>query len=137
MKEIEFIPIKYDSDLTDAEWEVITHHFPLWNSSEYHKRSLVNAVFYIDKTGCQWRYLPKEYPPHETVWSFYRRARKSGLWEKIMDELVQATRKKAGRNESPSYSLIDSQSAKTVGASEERGIDGGKKGKRTQTSHSY
>jgi putative transposase len=69
---------------------------------------------------------------HGTVWSFYRRARISGLWEVIMDELVQATRTKAGRAASPSYTLIDSQSAKTVGASEERGIDGGKKGKRTQ-----
>jgi putative transposase len=136
MKEIEFIPTNYDSDLTDAEWKIIEKHFPLWNSSDYHKRSLVNAVFYIDKTGCQWRYLPKDYPPHGTVWSFYRRARISGLWELIMDELVVATRKKAGRKASPSYTLIDSQSAKTVSASEERGIDGGKKSKRTETSYS-
>jgi putative transposase len=131
MKEIEFIATNYDSDLTDAEWEIIGKHFPLWNSSDYHKRSLVNAVFYIDKTGCQWRYLPKDYPPYGTVWSFYRRARLSGLWELIMDGLVQATRTKAGRKASPSYTLIDSQSAKTVSASEERGIDGGKKSNRT------
>jgi hypothetical protein len=49
MKEIEFAPTNYDSDVTDAEWEIISEYFPLWNSSEYHKRSLVNAVFYIDK----------------------------------------------------------------------------------------
>jgi putative transposase len=135
MKEIEFVPTNYDSDVTDAEWEIIEKHFSLWNSSDYHKRSLVNAVFYINKTGCQWRYLPKNYPSHGTVWSFYRRARISGLWEKIMDELVQATRTKAGRAASPSYTLIDSQSAKTVSASEERGIDGGKKSKRTEASY--
>jgi len=129
MKPIEFIPTNYDSDLTDAEWTIIEKYFAQWNSSEYHKRTLVNAVFYIDKTGCQWRYLPKNYPPHGTVWSFYRRARESGLWGTIMDELVKQTRIKAGRKENPSYGIIDSQSAKTVSSSEERGIDGGKKGK--------
>ena len=50
MKIIEFIPTNYDSDLTDAEWEIISEYFPLWNSSEHHKRSLINAVFYINKT---------------------------------------------------------------------------------------
>jgi putative transposase len=129
MKTIEYKPTGYDSDLTGEEWEIIEKYFPLWNSSEHHKRSLVNAVFYINKTGCQWRYLPKDYPPHGTVWSFYRRARESGLWEKIMDEIVNLTREKADRNPIPSYGIIDSQSVKTVGASEERGIDEGKKGK--------
>ena len=129
MKQIEFIRTDYPSDLTDKEWEIIESFFPPGNKSEYHKRSLVNAVFYIDKTGCQWRYLPKDYPPYSTVWSFYRRARDSGLWEKIMDALVKMTREQAGRKETPSYGIIDSQSTKTVAASEERGIDGGKKGK--------
>ena len=127
MKKIEFVETNYDSDVTDAEWEIISEYFPLWNSSEYHKRTLVNAVFYIEKTGCQWRYLPKDYPPHSTVWSFYRRARESGLCEKVMDSLVKQTRKKAGRKANPSYGIIDSQSVKTVSSSEERGFDGGKK----------
>ena len=130
MKEIEFVPTNYPSDMTDEEWQIIEAFFKNGNRTEHHKRSLVNAVFYIDKTGCQWRYLPTDYPPYGTVWSFYRRARESGLWEKIMDSLVKKTREKAGRNGSPSYAIIDSQSAKTVAASEERGIDGGKKGKR-------
>ena len=128
MKNIEYKPTNYPSDVTDAEREVIAGYFPNGNKSEHHKRSLVNAVFYIDKTGCQWRFLPKDYPPHDSVWSFYRRARESGLWEKVLDMLVRKTRLKAGRSENPSYGIIDSQSAKTVGASEERGIDGGKKG---------
>ena len=106
---------------------MIKSFFPVGNKSEHHKRSLVDAVFYIDKTGCQWRQLPHDYPPYIAVWSFYRRARESGLWEKIMDALVQKTREKAGRKATPSYGIIDSQSAKTVAASKERGIDGGKK----------
>ena len=131
MKNISFKPTNYPSDLTDKEWEMVESFFPLGNKSEHHKRSLVDAVFYIDKTGCQWRQLPHDYPPYIAVWSFYRRARENGLWEKIMDALVQKTREKAGRKATPSYGIIDSQSAKTVAASEERGIDGGKKSKRS------
>ena len=71
--------------------------------------------------------LPKDFPLYVTVWSFYRRAVASGLWEQIMDHLVEESRKKAKRKASPSYSLIDSQSAKTTSAADERGIDGGKK----------
>jgi len=127
MKKLEYNPTNYPSDLTDAEWEIIEPLIPVGNKSEWHKRSLINAVFYIDKTGCQWEYLPRDYPPHNTVWSFFRRARDNGLWERIKDTLVKETRRRAGRNEMPSYGIIDSQSVKTVAASEERGIDGGKK----------
>jgi len=127
MKKLEFIPTNYPSDLTDEQWSQIENFFPAGNKSEWHKRSLVNAVLYITKTGVQWEYLPHDYPPYNTVWSFFRRARESGLWERIMDALVKKTRVKAGREESPTYGIIDSQSAKTVAASEERGIDGGKK----------
>ena len=131
MKNISFNPTNYPSDLTDNEWEMIKSFFPVGNKSEHHKRSLVDAIFYIDKTGCQWRQLPHDSPPYTAVWSFFRRARENGLWEKIMDALVQKTREKAGRKATPSYGIIDSQSAKTVAASEERGIDGGKKSKRS------
>ena len=129
MKNIEYVPTKYPSDLTEAEWEIIEPLFKAGNRSKHHKRSLVNAVYYIEKSGCQWRMLPHEYPPHDTVWSFYRRAKESGLWERLNDMLVRMTRKKAGRIESPTYGIIDSQSAKTISASEERGFDGGKKDK--------
>ena len=131
MKKIEYKPTNYPSDLTDKEWEIIEPFFPVGNKSEHHKRSLVNAVFYIEKTGCQWRQLPHDYPLYSTVWSFFRRAKINGLWEKIMDSLVWRGRVKAGRKPSPSYGIIDSQSVKTVSASEERGIDGGKKGEGT------
>jgi len=127
MKKLEYKPTNYPSDLTDGEWEIIEPLIPVGNKSDWHKRSLINAVFYIDKTGCQWEYLPRDYPPYNTVWSFFRRARDNGLWERIKDTLVKETRRRAGRNEMPSYGIIDSQSVKTVAASEERGIDGGKK----------
>jgi len=129
MKNIEFIPTNYPSDLTNKEWALIEPFFPLGNKSKWHKRSLVNAVLYVKDNGCKWRALPHEYPPHDTVWTFFRRTRDSGLWEKITDALVTKTRGKAGRKPSPTYGIIDSQSAKTVAASEERGIDGGKKQK--------
>jgi putative transposase len=129
MKIIEYKPTRYPSDLTDKEWSIIESFFPVGNKSAWHKRSLVNAELYLVDNGCKWRAKPHDYPPHDTVWSFYRRARKSGLWERIMDALVRKTRESAGREESPSYGIIDSQSVKTVAASEERGIDGGKKRK--------
>ena len=129
MKKIEYISTNYPSDLTDKEWSIIEGFFPVGNKSAWHKRSLVNAVLYLVDNGCKWRAIPHDYPPHDTVWSFYRRARESGLWKRITDALVSKTRISAGREESPSYGIIDSQSVKAVAASEERGIDGGKKRK--------
>jgi putative transposase len=84
-------------------------------------------VLYIKDNGTKWRALAHDYPPHNTIWTFFRRARDSGLWEKIMDALVKRVREKAGRKPTPSYGIIDSQSTKTVASSEERGIDGEKR----------
>ena len=120
----------YSTDLTDMQWSLVE---PIFKSNkgqhlvEHSKRELVNAVLYLVKTGCQWRLLPNDFPPHSTVWSFYRRAVISGKWEKAMELLVKKVRIDAGRNPSPSYAIIDSQSVKTTSASDDRGIDGGKK----------
>ena len=130
--------MKYDTDLTDTQWELIEEFFVVKKGKhlqEHEKRDLVNAVLYRNKTGCQWRLLPHDFPPHDTVWSFYRRAVASGIWEKAMDKLVKKVRVDADRNEDPSYALLDSQSAKTTNCNENRGIDGGKKGQGAQTSH--
>jgi len=120
----------YSTDLTDKQWRMIEPFFTSNKGQhliEHSKRDLVNAVLYLVKTGCQWRLLPNDLPPYVTVWSFYRRAVKSGKWEKAMDMLAKKTRENAGRSPSPSYGIIDSQSAKTTLASENRGYDGGKK----------
>lgn len=122
--------MSYPSDLSDEEWDLIKFHFDTKNygkSRKYTKRALTNAVFYLIKTGCQWRFLPKEYPPWKSVYSFYRRANQKGIWEKMMHALVEKSRIKKGRNANPSYSLIDSQSTKTTDKAVGRGIDGGKK----------
>ena len=96
---------------------------------KWSKRELVNAVLYLVKTGCQWRQLPSDFPPVFTVHSFYRRARISGLWDRILNYLVKLTREKAGKNAEPTYAIIDSQSVKTTSANDRRGFDGGKKQK--------
>ena len=84
----------YNSDLTNKQWELIE---PIFKSNkgqhlvEHSKRDLINAVLYLVKTGCQWRMIPNDFPPSDTVWSFYRRAIKSGKWEAAMDLMVQKT----------------------------------------------
>jgi putative transposase len=119
----------YPSDLTDAQWSEIEPLFSKMREYKWTKRELMNAVLYFVKTGCQWRHLPHDFPPYSTVHSFYRRARLNGLWERLLQHLVAKTREDVGRGTEPTYALIDSQSVKTVAASEERGIDGGKKRK--------
>ncbi len=119
----------YPSDLTDEQWAEIEPLYSGMRNYTWSKRELTNAVLYLVDSGCKWRQLPHDFPPYSTVHSFYRRARISGLWDKILEHLVKRTRKNAGRKETPSYAIIDSQSVKTVAASEERGIDGGKKRK--------
>jgi putative transposase len=131
--------MRYTTDLTDTQWALIEEFFEVKKGKhlqEHEKRELVNAVLYRNKTGCQWRLLPRDFPPHDTVWSFYRRAVASGIWEKAMDKLVKKVRIDAGRDEEPSYALLDSQSAKTTNCNESRGIDGGKKGQGSQAAYS-
>ena len=123
--------MRYLSDLTNQQWWSIRRFFDVgkYGNRRKHKiRELVNAVLYLLRTGCQWRLLPKGFPPYSTVHTFYRRHRIKGTWEKIQQYLVKKTRKESGRKASPSYGLIDSQSAKTSGgAAEDKGIDGNKK----------
>jgi len=129
MKEYKKREQSYPSDLTDEQWAEIKPLFSGMREYTWPKRELVDAVLYFVKTGCQWRHLPHDFPPYSTVHSFYRRARISGLWDKILHHMVLKTRTDTGRSSGPTYAIIDSQSVKTIAASEERGIDGGKKRK--------
>ncbi len=124
------IQYHYASDLSDRQWAIIAPLFPpAGNKSKWEKRELVDAVLYLVDNGCKWRNLPHDFPPYTTVANFYYAAIKSGLWEKIRAALVEKVRVSAGRQATPSYAIIDSQSVKTTLAAEERGIDGGKKQK--------
>lgn len=93
MKTIEFKPTNYPSDLTDNQWEAIEEYFPQNGNNDHHKRSLINAVLYLVDNGSKWRALPHDFPPWSTVHSFYFRARKSGLWEKVQQAIVKKTLK--------------------------------------------
>ncbi|WP_438478539.1 transposase [Streptococcus pluranimalium] len=73
----------YDTDLTDQEWAQLESYFSKHRTYEWSKREPVNATLYITKAGCQWRMLPHDFPPYPTVWSFFRRAKESGLWDTI------------------------------------------------------
>ena len=123
----------YPTDLTDAQWSKIEALYSGMRNRKWSKRELTNAVLYIVKTGCQWRQLPHDFLPYQTVYSFFSRGAKSGLWEKILAHLVEKTRKDTGKSAEPHYALIDSQSVKTVADNEARSINGGKN-KRVQAS---
>jgi len=124
--------MSYPTDLNDAQWAFLEPIFKsavgkYGNRAFWDKRVLVNAVLYLNKAGCQWNMLPKDFPPYTTVSSFYHRAKANGIWELVTKALVKADRQEKGRSSEPSYAIIYSQSTKTTGASDERGIDGGKK----------
>ena len=119
----------YPTDLTDEQWAAIEPLFVGMREYKHSKRELTNAVLYLVDSGCKWRQLPHDFPPHFTVHSFYRRARLNGLWDRIRQHLVKLTRRRAGLSEEPTQALIDSQSVKTTGAVEQRGFDMGKKRK--------
>lgn len=117
----------YPSDLTDNQWDAISHLFVNMRNRDWDKRELVDAVLYKVDNGCKWRSLPHDFPPWGTVYSFFNRAKKSGLWDNILQFLVEITRQVEERSPDPTFAIIDSQSVKTIGPSDERGVDGGKK----------
>jgi putative transposase len=121
---------RYDTDLTDDQFALLEPLLPRPKPTgrpTADLRAVIDAILYLVRTGCQWRMLPKDFPPWSTVHTWYRRWRIDGTWERINEALRQRVRRQAGRNPSPSTSAIDSQSTKTGGAGGETGFDGGKK----------
>ena len=120
---------KYSTDLTDKQWEEIQPLLVGMRNRKWSKRDLIDAVFYLVDSGCKWRQLPHDFPPVFTVHSFYRRAKLSGLWDKILEHMVKVTRKNAGLEENPTVALVDSQTVQNSSVSEQSGYDAGKKRK--------
>jgi transposase len=123
--------LRYASDLTDAEWALICRKMPsrrrLGRPREVNLREVVQAIFYILSTGCQWRALPSEFPPYSTVQGYFYAWRDTGRWHRIVRALVRQARRKLGRKPKPTAAIIDSQSAATTQAGGPRGFDPGKR----------
>ncbi len=123
----------YPSDLTDAQWEIIEPMLPLIKEPgripKHPFRDILDAILYLDRSGCSWRQLPVDFPPWQTVYGWFKQWKARGVTERIMEELREQVRWAEGRDPEPSAGVIDSPSVKgadTVGK-DTRGYDAGKK----------
>ena len=108
----------YPSDLTDEPWAILAPLIPQPHDNcrprQVDMREVINAILYLLRTGCAWRYLPNDLPAYRTVYYYFAKWRKCGVWRKIHDTLHERVRKLKGRKKTPSAAIIDSPSVKTT-----------------------
>jgi len=125
----------YDSDLNDEQWKLIEHLVPLSTSNtstggrpcKYERREIVNALFYITRSGCQWRLMPNDLPHWKTVYTYFTKWHTAGVLEHMNTILREHARVKKGKKKAPTAGVIDSQSVKIPANIGFSGFDGGKK----------
>src|SRR5262245_61746691 len=116
----------YPTDLKYTEWLLIAEFFPAYRRGrprQWEMWQIVNAIMYVTRTSCQWRMLPKDLPPWQTVYGYFRRWTQQGVWERLNAALVRTIRVQQGRKPQPSAAVLDSQSVKTSEGGEARGVD--------------
>jgi putative transposase len=120
----------YPTDLTDRQWQYISPLVPAAKPGgrprTLEMREVINAIFYILVTGCQWRMLPHDYPTWQSSYAYFKQWRDDGTWQRIHDTLRAEVRRQAGRHKHPTAGCLDSQSVKTTQVKGVRGFDGGK-----------
>jgi transposase len=128
----------YPSDLSDEQWAILEPNIPLPSLEGRppiaERREIVNAILYVLRSGCPWRLLPYEFPAWGTVYYYFRRWQREGVWDRTLKALHMEVRQRDGRNAEPSAAIIDSQSIKTSAVrGPEKGYDAGKKNLGAQT----
>ena len=118
----------YPTDLTDKQWQFIEKILNDKRKRRHNLRTIWNAIFYLVKTGCQWRMLPNDFPHWSAVYYYFKKWKNDGLFEEVMDNLNEKQRKASNKTVSPSVGIIDSQSVKTAHTcAQDVGYDAGKK----------